>query len=94
MSLCQSPFWLVHQYGVWHILLKLQKKLATMTKIWPAVQISLELLYHHVKLLSQFSGKFGQTIFGNHILHLNSSGTDVLVEGPLFIQSKAILKYT
>ena len=25
MSLCQSPFRPVHQYGVWHILLKLQK---------------------------------------------------------------------
>ena len=33
------------------------KNLATMTKIRPAVQISLESLYHHVKLFSQFSGK-------------------------------------
>ena len=54
-----------------------------MTKIRPAVQISLESLYHHVKLF-QFSGKFVQTNFGNHILHLHSSGTDILVEGPFF----------
>ena len=52
------------------------KNLATMTKIRPAVQISLESLYHHVKL------KFVQTNIGNHILHLHSSGTDILVEGP------------
>ena len=60
------------------------KHLATMTKIRPAVQISLESLYHHVKLFSQFSGKFVQTNIGNHILHLHSSGTDILVEGPFF----------
>ena len=52
------------------------KNLATMTKMRPAVQISLESLYHHVKLFSQFSGKFVQINIGNHILHLHSSGTD------------------
>jgi len=70
------------------------KNLATMTKIRPAVQISLESLYHHVKLFSQFSGKFVQTNIGNHILHLHSSGTDILVEGPSLVRSKAFLKYT
>ena len=101
MSLCQSPFRPVHQYGVWHILLKLQTS-ATMTKIRPAVQIGLESLYHHVKLLLKLSGKFVQTIFQLES-HLGLNNSDLILIFSLKIwilhayasltRSKAIFKY-
>ena len=78
------------------------KTSATMTKIRPAVQIGLESLYHHVKLLLKLSGKFVQTIFQleSH-LGLNSSDLILIFSLKIWIlhawasltQSKAISKY-
>jgi len=101
MSLCQSPFRPVHQYGVWHILLKLQN-FSHNDKDTASSTDRSRITVPPCQAASELSGKFVQTIFQleSH-LGLNSSDLILIFSLKIWIlhayasltRSEAIFKY-